>query len=90
MLTWERKLVDVADVEFEGAVLFTGLMGRIDDEDALVAGLGEVHGEAVAHRQALWGPRFNRHNFARYPSGWGPVAVRRGPRRGCPRYTSIC
>ncbi len=49
MLTWERKLVDVVDAEFEGAVLFAGLMGWIDDEDALVAGLEEVqwHGEAV-------------------------------------------
>ncbi len=42
---WERKLV--VDAEFEGAVLFAGLMGWIDDEDALVAGLEEVHGEAV-------------------------------------------
>ena len=37
-LTWERKLVDVVDAEFEGAVLFAGLMDWFDDEDALVAG----------------------------------------------------
>ena len=47
MLTWERKLVDVVDAEFEGAVPFAGLMGCLDDEDALVAGLEEVRGEAV-------------------------------------------
>ncbi len=31
MLTWERKLVDAVDAELEGAVLFAGLMGWIDD-----------------------------------------------------------
>ena len=47
MLTLQLQLVDVVDADFEDAVLFAALMDWHNYEEALVAGLEEIFGEAV-------------------------------------------